>query len=82
MRKKSNSGESFDVCGNVSETQPSKHQLKKERRQARKEHKRQKGLRTEGGQFVSAKDNTIAKNSGESGKFLLLCIGKSLLCSL
>jgi IS30 family transposase len=81
MRRKSNNDESFDVCGNVSEGQPSKHQLKKERKQARKENKRQKGQHAERGQSISAKENAV-KNSGESGEFLLLYIGKSLFSSL
>jgi hypothetical protein len=81
MRRKSNNDESFDVCGNVLEGQPSKHQLKKERRQARKEHKRQKGWHAERRQSISAKENAAVKNAVESGKFLLLSIGKSLFSS-
>lgn len=79
MRRKSNNDESFDVCGNVSEGQPSKHQLKKERKQARKEHKRQKGWHAGRGQSISAKENAAVNNTVESGKFLLHCFGKSSL---
>lgn len=70
MRRKSNNDESFDVCGNASEGQPSKHQLKKERRQARKERKRQKGCSVAGEQSSHAKENVDIKNSVESGQFL------------
>jgi len=66
MRRKSNSEEAFDACGNMSRGQPSKHQLKKERKQARKERKRQKGV-----QPTIVKENAVMKNNGESGKFLL-----------
>jgi hypothetical protein len=65
MRRKSNNDESFDVYGNASEGQPSKHQLKKERKQARKERKRQKGGFAEG-----EKPTTANKNCSESGKFV------------
>jgi hypothetical protein len=70
MRRKSNNDESFDVCGNASEGQPSKHQLKKERRQARKERKRQKGCSAGGDQSSIAKENADMKISVESGQFL------------
>ena len=72
MRRKSNNDESFDVCGNASEAQPSKHQLKKERRQARKERKRQKGCVDAREQSSNAKENADAKNSVESGQFFWL----------
>jgi hypothetical protein len=72
MRRKSNNDESFDVCGNASEVQPSKHQLKKERRQARKERKRQKGCVSAREQSSNAKENADTKNSVESGQFLWL----------
>jgi hypothetical protein len=70
MRRKSNNDESFDVYGNVSEEQPSKHQLKKERKQARKERNRQNGGCAEGEKPTTAKENVAKKNSSESGKFL------------
>jgi hypothetical protein len=70
MRRKSNNDESFDVCGTASEGQPSKHQLKKERRQARKERKRQKGCSAVGEQSSVAKENADTKNSVESGQFI------------
>lgn len=70
MRRKSNNDESYDLYGNASEGPPSKHQLKKERRQARKERKRQKGGCVEGEKSTIAKENFAKKNSSESGKFL------------
>jgi hypothetical protein len=70
MRRKSNNDESYDVYGNASEGPPSKYQLKKERRQARKERKRQKGVCADGQKPTTAKENVSKKNSGESGKFL------------
>jgi len=72
MRRKSNNDESFDVCGNASEVQPSKHQLKKERRQARRERKRQKGSVATREPSSSAKENADTKNSVESGQSLRL----------
>jgi len=72
MRRKSNNDESFDVCGSASEVQPSKHQLKRERRQARKERKRQKGCGAAREQSSNAMENADAKNSVESGQFLWL----------
>ena len=71
-RRKSNNDESFDVCGNTSEVQPSKHQLKKERRQARKKHRRQKDRLAARVQYGSAKENADTNNSVESGQFLWL----------
>jgi len=81
MRRKSNNDESFDVCGNASEVQPSKHQLKKERRQARKDRKRQKGSVAAREQSSNAKENADTKNAVESGQFLWLVGCRWSVCS-
>ncbi|GLH09169.1 Ubiquitin carboxyl-terminal hydrolase 32, partial [Gryllus bimaculatus] len=71
MRRKAGGDDSFDVCGNVTNETPSKHQLKKERRQQRKVRKKyqpqsQKDVRTSEPSSEGASVPQDANNGAES----------------
>ncbi|XP_066992427.2 ubiquitin carboxyl-terminal hydrolase 16/45 [Anabrus simplex] len=68
LRRKTSNDDTYDMLGNPSGEQMSKHQLKKERKQARKGRKKHKGRSLEGGDGEPAivEENSRLSNAGES----------------